>query len=160
MRFKKIIFTIIILGIILVPVLVYYFGVSIPTQKYIYESNWDIDIPSNYKSIYQSQDKHDFQGKGNRYTIFTTNEIDNSNLITLQKSSKNIQVCNGNSTDLNHNEIEAFVRAVTSALNIPEYREPKFTHYYLWQKFIQYGKTLVVLYFPDRDQVFFIESLI
>ncbi|HBY71345.1 MAG TPA: hypothetical protein DEG06_03790, partial [Lachnospiraceae bacterium] len=62
MRTKKILSILILLGIILVPILLYYFGGSIPTQKYIYEINWDIDIPSDYKPIYQSQDKHDFQG--------------------------------------------------------------------------------------------------
>ncbi len=165
MRTKKILSILILLGIILVPILLYYFGGSIPTQKYIYEINWDIDIPSDYKPIYQSQDKHDFQGKGNRYTIFTTNEIDNSNLITLQKNAKNIQVYNGSSNDPNSNnsgntEIETFVQSVISGLNIPKSQEPVFTQYYLWQKFVRYGKTLVVLYFPDRNQVFFIESLI
>jgi hypothetical protein len=91
--------------------------------------------------------------------------MDISNLITLQKNTKNIQVYNGSSNDPNSNnsdntEIETFVQSVISGLNIPKSQEPVFTQYYLWQKFVRYGKTLVVLYFPDRNQVFFIESLI
>lgn len=165
MRIKKILSILVLLGIISVPIVLYYFGGSVPAPKSIYETNWDIVIPSDYQSIYQSKDKHDSQGKGNRYTIFSTEEIASTNLIPLQKSTKNIHVFNGTSNDSNsnrsgNNEIETFVQTVTSGLNIPKNCEPEFSKYYLWQKFIRYGKTLVVLYFPDSNKVYFIEQLI
>jgi len=134
--------------------------VNIPTKKYIYEFNWDIDIPSDYELIYQFHDKHDFQGKGKRYSIFAAEKIEASSLITLQENTKKFQIYNGISNDLNDNEIEIFVQAITSSLDIPKNREPKFEENYLWQKLIRYGGTLVILYFPDINQVFFIEKLV
>jgi len=160
MRIKKIVFIVLALVIISVPIILYYFGGSIPTQEYIYESNWDIDIPSDYKLIYNSQDKHDFQGKGYRYTIFTVKEIDNSALITLPKNTNKIQIYNGNSSDSINNDIEEFVQTVASYVNISKGNEPEFEEYYLWQKLIKYGDTLVVIYFPNSNKVFFVEKLV
>lgn len=157
MKIRRVIFTLIIIGIILIPILFYYFGESDFSQESIYELNWGINIPSNLKIVYHNQDKHDFQGKGKRYTLFETNEIYKLPLITSKDDSKEVQGYYGSSkSDYN---IEEFIQTITTDLNVPESNMPKFDRYHVWQKFVLRENALIVLYFPNDYKIYFIEEL-
>jgi hypothetical protein len=148
------------MGIILMPILLYYIGESDFLRESIYESYWDINIPPDFKQIYHNQDQHDFQGKGIRYTLFVTKETSTLPLINFSKNTKEIQTIDGSSSDGRNYDIEEFVQTVASDLNIPENDKPNFDEYYIWQKFAKYGNTLIVLYFPNANKVYFVEKLI
>lgn len=157
MRLRRIIFTLIMIAVISIPILFYYFGESDFSQESIYELNWDINIPSNLKIVYHTQDKHDFQGKGKRYTLFETNEIYQLPLITLKDDPKKLQTYYGSSnSDYN---IEEFIQTIMTDLNVPEHNMPDFDRYYVWQKFVLRKNALVVLYFPNDYKIYFIEEL-
>ncbi|MDD3172475.1 MAG: hypothetical protein PHF63_02190 [Herbinix sp.] len=159
MKFKIVILIFVIIGIILTPVLLYNLGNRNFTKERIYDKNWDIHIPSDFKIIYHNQDQHDFQGDGRRYTIFVTKETSFLPIIYSQKNAKEIQTIDGCSSDGRNYDIEEFVQAITTDLKIPENYIPKFEEYYVWQKFVNYGNTLVVFYFPGNNKVYFIEKL-
>lgn len=160
MKLKKVLFIISIIGIILIPILLYYFGVRDFSQESIYELNWDIQIASGLKKIYHNQDKHDFQGKGKRYTLFATNEVHPLPLITLKNNSKDVQTFDGNSNNGRNYDMEEFIQIIATDLSVPENNIPKFDQYYGWQKFVKNGNILTVLYFPEENLVYFIEKLL
>jgi hypothetical protein len=160
MKKKKVLYIIIIIGIILIPILLYYFGVSDFSQESIYELNWDIQIPSNLKKIYHNQDKHDFQGKGKRYTLLITNEVHPLPLVALKNNAKEVQTFEGNSNKGRNYDIEKFIQTIAIDLSVPENKTPKFNQYYGWQKFVKNGNILTVLYFPEDNIVYFVETLL
>jgi hypothetical protein len=160
MKLKKVLFIIIIIGIVLIPILFYYIGVSDFSQESIYALNWDIQIPSNLKKIYHNQDQHDFQGKGKRYTLLITNETHSLPLIALKNNSMEVQTFEGNSNNGRNYDMEEFIQAIATDLSVPENIIPKFDQYYGWQKFVKNGNILAVLYFPEENLVYFIEKLL
>lgn len=159
MRIRLALLILIIIGIILIPVILYYIGENNISQKSIYEVNWNIQIPSNIKQLYHNQDKHDFQGKGLRYTIFLIKEDSTFPLISIKKNTKNIIIegSSGNGRDYN---IEEFVHTIALELEISEKNKPIFDENYYWQKFLRYGNTLIVVYFPNINKAYFVEKLI
>jgi hypothetical protein len=159
MKIKRTVFAIIIIGIIFIPILLYYFGKSNFSQESIYELNWDIEVPSNIKAIYHNQDEHDFQGKGKRYTLLETNEIYKLPLVTVKDASKGLQTYDGSSSQGRNYEIEEFVQSITTDLKVPENKSPKFDRYYVWQKFVIRENVLIVLYYPNDFKIYFIEKL-
>ncbi len=156
---KVILFVSIIIGVILVLILRYYLGKIDISQQSIYEINWDINIPSDFNVIYHYKDKHGFQGDGKRYTIFKTEKIYKSPLITLKKDSGEMVTYDGNSDNVRNYAMEEFILTITTDLNIPENNIPQFDRYYIWQKFVQRGNTLIVLYLPSEHRIYFIEEL-
>lgn len=160
MKSKRILFIIIVIGIILIPMLLYYFDKNEFSQKNIYETNWDIRIPSELKTLYHKQDQHDFQGKGIRYTVFATNEPHSLPLVTFINTTKEIQSFDGNSNTERDYEIEALIQTIVTDLKISESNLPKFDVNYIWQKLVKPGGKLIILYFPYTDRIYFIEDLI
>lgn len=148
------------IGIFLFSILLYYFGESDFSQQSIYELNWDIKMPSDLKKLYHIQDKHDFQGKGNRYTLFVTDEIHTLPLITLENASKELQSFDGSSKDGRNYDIEELLQTITTELKVPDNKMPRFDEYYEWQKFVRHGNILIVLYLPDDNSVYFVEKLL
>ena len=131
-------------------------------DKSIYEINWKIDLPSDYKVIYQMQDDHGFRGDGNRYTILQLTE-DNSFPLRYEKyeETDDMQEAEENSTDGNYSEIESFVDEIIAKLNIPQEYRPVYLNRYSWQKFVKHkSDILVILYFPELKRMYFIEKLI
>lgn len=159
MKIRGVFLTLIIIGIMLVPVLLYYIGESDFSQEHIYEANWDIHIPSDLTMIYHNQDKHDFQGKGNRYTVFETKEIYRLRLINMKNSSKEIQSYYGSSNNGTNEDVVELIQTITSDLNVAKNYLPYYDRYYVWQKFTTRGNTLIVLYFPRDYKIYFIEKL-
>lgn len=158
MKTKKILFIIIVIGIILIPILLYYFDKNEFSQKNIYETNWNIRVPSDLKMLYHNQDKHDFQGKGIRYTVFATNNPHSLPLVSF--ITKEIQSYDGNSNIESDYEIEEFIQTLVTDLKIPESNLPKFDEYYLWQELEKPGGKLIILYFPYTSRMYFVEDLI
>lgn len=143
---------IIIMGIILTPVLVYSIGNRYYTRESIYETNWDINIPTDFERIYN--------GQGKRYTIFVTNELSLSTMMNSEKRENKIQTYDGNLLDGRDNDIEEFVQAIATDLKIPEIHKAQFDEYYEWRKLVKYGNdTLIILYFPRANKVYFVEEL-
>ena len=159
MKIRRIFFALIIIGIILILFLLYYFREGNFTHKSIYELNWDINIPSDLKMIYHDQDKHDFQGKGKRYTILESHGSYEGPLIISKGSKKELQSYSGSSKDETKHDVEEFINTIATDLNVPENKLPEFDRYYVWQKFVMRENVLIVLYYPNDYKIYFIEKL-
>ena len=154
---------IIIVGIILIPALIYTAGKIYFTRERIYEGTWEINIPSNFKESYHYTSPRGFQGDGIRYTIFVATEM-NSNISLIMNSTnraKEIETRTGHSKDGRSKDIERFVQAIITELAVPEKNKPPFDVFYMWQERIKHGSDiLVILYFPHTNRVYFAEELI
>ncbi|MDF2905846.1 MAG: hypothetical protein K0R34_1167 [Herbinix sp.] len=158
MKTKKSILIIITLGIILFPIFLFFLGKSFPSSGWIYEMNWNINIPKDFKLIYQKLDKHDFQGKGIRYTLFETKETVSFPLI-IMANHQEIRTKNGNSQSNGNNIIEDSFQQITTDLSISVGYCPKLDSYYEWQQFVKNGSSLVVIYELGTGRIFFAERL-
>lgn len=158
MKFKIYISLILIL-IILIPILIYNTGKSYFSRDRIYELTWQIDIPANFKEIYHYTDKHGFHGDGLRYTVFKAKEMNSTALINYKNEAKEIKRRIGNSKDTKDRNIERFVQNIISKLGVPEMNQPPFNRFFIFQEFIKRNDRLVILYFPEINQIHFAEEL-
>lgn len=149
----------IIIGIILIPVLVYFRSNLFLAKDRIINNSWGITITSDFMMIFQRQDQHDFQGKGSRYVIFEAKETSLLPNIEIVNNKKNIQISSGTSDEGRNHEVEEFVYTVAADLKISENNKPKFEFYYVWRKLIKYNNELIVLYFPYDNKIYFVEKL-
>jgi hypothetical protein len=149
----------IIIGIILIPVLVYFRSNLFLAKDRIINNSWGITITSDFMMIFQRQDQHDFQGKGSRYVIFEAKENSLLPNIEIVNNKKNIQISSGTSDEGRNHEVEEFVYTVAADLKISENNKPKFEFYYVWRKLIKYNNELIVLYFPYDNKIYFVEKL-
>lgn len=159
---SKVAVPIAIAGVLLIAATIYILSKASVFDKSIYEINWRIDLPSDYKVIYQMQDDHGFRGDGNRYTILQLTG-DNSFPLRYEKyeETDDMQEVEGNSTDGNYSEIESFVDEIIAKLNIPQEYRPVYFNRYSWQKFVKHkSDILVILYFLELKRMYFIEKLI
>lgn len=157
MKIKIVVLIIIIMGIVLMPVVLYNIGNRYFSREGIYEENWDINLPSDFKKIIHYQDQHDFQGDGRRYTVYETKET--SFLPINPKNSEEIQTIAGDSKNGRNDDIEEFVKTIAADLKINEIYKPKFNYYYVWQKLVKYDDALIVIYFPNSNKVYFVEEI-
>ena len=151
---------VIIAGILFCSVILYYIFTGKISPKKIYEINWKIQISSNVEQIYHKQNKHNFQRKGLRYTIYFVNNVNTLPLINIRQNTKGILVSEGNSGEGRDYDIEGFVYRIALELSIKEANKPIFDDKYYWQKFFRNGKTLVVVYFPNISKAYFAEEFI
>lgn len=161
MRIKRSIIIMIISAIILVPVLIYYMGKAYFTVKQIYSINWNIEIPSDFIEIYNNKGPRGFQGDGLRYTIFETRYNDILSVMNFDNSSKEMQIQVGNSNDGRNKDIEEFVFKIAEKIGVSQIYHPSFDHRYIWKKLSKQDMdTLIILYFPDSNRIYFVEELI
>jgi hypothetical protein len=162
MKIKRVILIVIIITIIFIPIFLYYTGESNRSRESDFEVNWNINIPSDFEMIYNKNNQHGFEADGSRYSIYIIKDTSTFSLplISLKNNKKKIQTIEGSSSDDISDDIEEFAKTITSDLNISENYKPKFDEYYNWQKFVKFGGTLIIVYFPNVNKVFFIEKLI
>ncbi len=157
---SKIIVCVILIIIILIPIFIYNVGKIYYSHEKIYELNWEIDIPSDFKEMYHVSDKRGFRGDGIRYTIFEVKNMEQSSILSSTKGTREIEILSGDSKNVRNNELEQFVNTIVMELGIPENKRPQFHRYYIWQEFVKYNDTLVIIYFPEINLVYFAEKLI
>jgi hypothetical protein len=158
LKSKKPLLIIITLGIILFPLFLFFLGKNIPSSGGIYEMNWNINIPKDFKLIYQKLDKHDFQGKGIRYTLFETKETVSFPLIVMANHPE-IRTKYGNSQSSDIKTIENSFQQIIIDLNTSVGYFPELDSYYEWQQFVKNDSSLIVIYDPGRGRIFFAERL-
>lgn len=160
MKIKRVVLIVIIITIIFIPIFLYYKGESNWSRESAFEEYWNINIPTGFEVIYKKNNQHGFEADGSRYSIYKIKDTSTLSLplISLKNNNKKIYTIDGDSSDDLSEEIEEIVKTTTLELNIPERFKPKFDEYYNWQKFVKFGGTLVVVYIPNENKVFFIEK--
>lgn len=161
MKLKLIIMaTIIIIGLVLIPVLLNQAGKIYFTRERIYKANWEINIPAFIKEIDHYTSPHGFHGDGTCYTIFTVEQNLPPLIINSTSKPGEIETRNGIFQDDGSKDIEQFVQKIAVDLAVPESHMPPFNHFYYWRELVKHGNcTLVILYFPGTNRVYFAEEL-
>ena len=155
----KIVITLILILAISIPTLIYYTGKNYFSRVKIYELTWQIHIPAEFKEIVHYTDEHGFHGDGLRYTVFEAKEMNSVAPIRYDNKVEEIKRHSGNSEDVKDENIEGFVQDIIAELDVPEISKPSFDRLYIFQEFIKHNDRLVILYFPEINQIYFAEEL-
>lgn len=144
-----------------IPIILYNIGQTYFERKRTYEINWEINLPFYLKDIYSINGPRGFQGDGVRYSIYESNESDSiiEFMNTIENSNKiHIQV--GNANTERNDFIEKFVHRVIEEIDIPKTYQPSFEYHYMWKYVTKYnGDSLVILYYPNTNRLYFIEEI-
>lgn len=112
----------------------------------IIKSNWNIELPSEYKEVYFCDTGSSFLGDGERYHIFQYEENSNIGSSLNWKADKNIM-------------IESTVFGILSSLNVPSEYFPDFEQEYKY--YLRNEEDLSKLYIilsKDKDMVYIVEN--
>lgn len=140
-----------ILAIVLLIVILLFLGAHIVGKHFfsgdtrIYESNWNIDIPSGLNEEYSKKDKQDFQGDGYRYTVFS-----------VKKSNKFFK--DGFSSQKN-TKLESDINQILVKLNVNNSNKPDFAQKYTWKLLKEYDNSLYIVYYAQEQKAYFIQNM-
>ncbi|MEK3718413.1 hypothetical protein [Paenibacillus sp. FSL R7-0333] len=129
------------------------------SPKWQYESNWQLQLPSEFKELDQYTNQGGFRGEGVRYTIFRTKEKQLSTIVKPYGGRKIIEQYSGDNLDDNERDIQKYVEDTLLRLDVPEDKTPDFNGVYSWQDFNYESDRLVVLYYPNKNICYFVEDL-
>lgn len=112
----------------------------------IIKSNWNIELPSEYKEVYSCDTGPSFLGDGERYHIFQYEENSNIGSSLDWESDKNIMM-------------ESTVFSILSSLNVPREYFPKFEKeykYYLRNE--EDLSELYIVFSKEENRVYIVED--
>ena len=112
----------------------------------IVESNWKIELPSEYKEIYSCDSGDSFLGDGERYHVFEYKDNSDIDNVLDWKSDKNII-------------LESEVNRVLSSLNIDTVYSPDFQqeYKYYFKSEIADSSKLYIILAQDNSTIYIIE---
>ena len=120
------------------------------TPDKVYEANWNIDLPDNYRAEYEVSTPASFHGDGTTYTVFrsTNSRADIEIFISDFSSSP--------STDM-----EREVDDLLSELPVDDEFKIDFEKQYLWKKLTKDDNDrLYIIYDVITEKLYFVQELI
>ncbi|ASA19905.1 hypothetical protein [Paenibacillus donghaensis] len=159
MRVMNAVVVIVVIIAVLFPVYLYNEGKNAFSNKRQYEMNWQLKLPSNFNELDQYNNQGGFHGDGISYTIFRTKGEYTSSILESTGGRKTIVAYSGDSLNENDRDIKLFTENITAQLGVAQENTPAFNEVYQWQEFNCENDRLVVLYFPDKNLVYFAEDL-
>lgn len=159
MRVMNVLVVIVVVVAVLFPVYLYNEVKNTFSNKRQYEMNWQLELPSNFKELDQYNNQGGFHGDGISYTIFRTKGENTSSILESTGGRKTIVTYSGDLLNENDRNIRLFIENLTAQLDVAQENIPAFNEFYQWQEFNWEYDRLVVLYFPDKNLVYFAEGL-
>ena len=133
-----------VFGIIVVAILIGppFNGLLGFTVKSTIKANWGVQIPNEFKELY-NKSTESFHGDGGRYTVYITSK--QSDFVSDFTSTMS-------------KEIEDFVRETGIIIDVPFEYQPDFNASYTWKKLESNNtNTLVMLYAPETMNLFIVQ---
>lgn len=129
---------------VILPGTLYLIGRSRFSEKKMYETTWNISLPDQMELLYDDHTSRGFHGDGIRHTIYK---------VEREKIDLNFIVGD-------NPEVKSFCITICDNLETEEEYVPDFEGKYGWIKYEKKSNMLIMVYFPDLQQLHFFQKLI
>lgn len=131
---------------VILPVTLYLIGRSRFSEKRMYEVTWDISLPDHMELLYDEHTPRGFHGDGIRHTIYSVGQ-----------EEINLRFIVGDNP-----EVKSFCITICDDLETEDEYLPDFEERFAWIKYEKQSQSdmLIMVYFPDLQQLHFFQKLI
>ncbi len=129
---------------VILPCTLYLIGCSRFSEKKMYEVTWDISLPDHMELLYDEHTPRGFHGDGIRHTIYK-----------VESEKLSLEFIVGNNP-----EVKSFCIMICDDLETEDEYLPDFEGKYGWIKYEKQSNMLIMVYFPNLQQLHFFQKLI